>query len=70
MTPAPESDRSAHLSAFACPHCADDSRVIDSRALDPGGVIRRRRECVRCGARWTTLERIVMTSIRVAKYHI
>jgi transcriptional repressor NrdR len=40
-----------------CPFCqARDSRVIDSRDLSGGGAIRRRRECVECGRRFTTYE--------------
>ena len=42
-----------------CPFCqAKDSRVIDSRDLAGGGAIRRRRECIECGRRFTTYERI------------
>lgn len=40
-----------------CPFCkADDSRVIDSRVVDDGLAIRRRRECGECGRRFTTSE--------------
>ena len=40
-----------------CPFCkADDSRVVDSRAVDEGLAIRRRRECAECGRRFTTSE--------------
>jgi len=40
-----------------CPFCkADDSRVVDSRAVDEGLSIRRRRECGECGRRFTTSE--------------
>jgi transcriptional repressor NrdR len=40
-----------------CPFCkADDSRVVDSRAVDDGLAIRRRRECAGCGRRFTTSE--------------
>jgi transcriptional repressor NrdR len=42
-----------------CPYCnADNDRVIDSRAADSGRVIRRRRECIACGKRFTTYERV------------
>jgi len=42
-----------------CPFCqADDDKVIDSRAADGGRVIRRRRQCVACGRRFTTYEHI------------
>jgi transcriptional repressor NrdR len=41
-----------------CPFCeGDDTRVIDSRPADGGNAIRRRRECVECGHRFTTYER-------------
>jgi transcriptional repressor NrdR len=49
-----------------CPHCnCDDSRVTDSRAIDDG--IRRRRECLRCGGRFTTYERVQSTGVLVVK---
>jgi transcriptional repressor NrdR len=41
-----------------CPIClVDDDRVIDSRSVDSGASIRRRRECNACGRRFTTYER-------------
>src|SRR4026209_2855706 len=41
-----------------CPRCNESStRVIDSRDLEGGGTIRRRRECERCSYRFTTYER-------------
>ncbi|MEE9161885.1 MAG: transcriptional regulator NrdR [Candidatus Neomarinimicrobiota bacterium] len=49
-----------------CPYCDfDDSKVIDSRDVDD--VIRRRRQCLRCSLRFTTLERIQATAIYVIK---
>lgn len=46
-----------------CPFCEKDhDKVIDSRASDGGRVIRRRRECVGCGKRFTTYERVEHTS--------
>lgn len=42
-----------------CPICSEDNdRVIDSRSSDAGKVIRRRRECLACQARFTTYERV------------
>ena len=42
-----------------CPKCSNmDSKVVDSRMIEEWGVIRRRRECERCGHRYTTFERI------------
>lgn len=41
-----------------CPKCGfDDSKVIDSRPSESNDAIRRRRECLRCGFRFTTYER-------------
>ncbi|MDR0931084.1 MAG: transcriptional regulator NrdR [Clostridiales bacterium] len=51
-------------------HClvcnCSESKVINSRSTD-NGAIRRRRECVNCGARWTTYERREMMPIMVVK---
>ncbi|HUU95058.1 MAG TPA: transcriptional regulator NrdR [Phycisphaerae bacterium] len=45
-----------------CPFCKeDDDKVIDSRSSHGGTSIRRRRQCVRCGRRFTTYERIEET---------
>ncbi len=42
-----------------CPYCSNLSdRVVDSRESREGSVVRRRRECLRCGRRFTTYERI------------
>jgi transcriptional repressor NrdR len=42
-----------------CPSCGDtQTRVIDSRLVREGSEIRRRRECVECGRRFTTRERL------------
>lgn len=40
-----------------CPICQSDSKVIDTRAVE-GNSIRRRRECMQCGKRFTTYEKI------------
>lgn len=41
-----------------CPSCAHlDDRVVDSREVEQGAAVRRRRECLRCGFRFTTFER-------------
>ncbi len=49
-----------------CPYCGDiESRVTDSR--DSGESIRRRRECLRCGVRFTTYERVQSSALIVAK---
>lgn len=40
-----------------CPFCAaNDTKVIDSRLVAEGGQVRRRRECLACGERFTTFE--------------
>lgn len=40
-----------------CPFChKDQSKVIDSRTIESGATIRRRRECTSCGGRFTTVE--------------
>ncbi len=42
-----------------CPYCSDGAnRVIDSRLARDGSEIRRRRECIECGRRFTTRERV------------
>ena len=42
-----------------CPFCSHlDDKVIDSREARDGDLIRRRRECLKCGRRFTTYERI------------
>ena len=49
-----------------CPYCTfGDSRVTDSRVVENG--IRRRRECQRCGLRFTTYERIQAAALMVSK---
>lgn len=51
-----------------CPFCqAKDSRVIDSRDLSGGEAIRRRRECIECGRRFTTYERVEIGGLVVVK---
>lgn len=46
-----------------CPYCGgNNDKVIDSRASDAGAVIRRRRECLQCGKRFTTYERVEKTA--------
>ena len=41
-----------------CPKCGcEESKVVDSRSSDNNDAIRRRRECIECGYRFTTYER-------------
>jgi len=51
-----------------CPFClSDDTRVIDSRIADEGDAVRRRRECIECEERFTTLERASLRMPYVVK---
>lgn len=51
-----------------CPYCSfDESKVIDSRPADDGERIRRRRECLSCGKRFTTHEVIETVPVVVVK---
>ena len=51
-----------------CMYCGClDSKVVDSRALEDGTSIRRRRECIECGKRFTTYENIETTPLLVVK---
>lgn len=51
-----------------CMYCGcEDSKVIDSRSADEGRTIRRRRECIACGKRFTTYETIEDTPVLVIK---
>ena len=51
-----------------CHYCGYlDSRVVDSRPTDEGSSIRRRRECLRCGRRFTTYEKTETSPVMVVK---
>jgi transcriptional repressor NrdR len=51
-----------------CPYCRGaDDKVVDSRLADDGAAVRRRRECLACGRRFTTLERALDVSLTVRK---
>lgn len=51
-----------------CPKCgADDDKVLDSRSARDGAAIRRRRECLKCGGRFTTYEEIDRDEVLVVK---
>jgi transcriptional repressor NrdR len=51
-----------------CPYCrANDDKVVDSRVADDAAAIRRRRECLACGRRYTTYERVEDVPLLVAK---
>jgi transcriptional repressor NrdR len=54
--------------AMQCPYCAaEDDKVVDSRPADEGTAVRRRRECLGCGRRFTTYERIEEIPLVVVK---
>lgn len=51
-----------------CPFCGCvESRVMDSRSIDEGSAIRRRRECTVCDKRFTTYEKLEETPLIVVK---
>lgn len=51
-----------------CPFCGhEDTQVKDSRPADDGASIRRRRLCGNCGQRFTTVERVQLRELTVAK---
>ena len=51
-----------------CPKCGvDEDRVLDSRSARDGAAIRRRRECAKCGHRFTTYEEIDRDEVLVVK---
>jgi transcriptional repressor NrdR len=51
-----------------CPSCGhEEDRVVDSRATKENSAVRRRRECLKCGQRFTTYEYIEHTPLMVVK---
>ena len=51
-----------------CPFCASTStQVLESRVVDEGAIIRRRRECTKCEKRFTTYEKVKGTALWVVK---
>jgi transcriptional repressor NrdR len=55
-------------SGVRCPACSSlDDKVVDSRLADDGAAIRRRRECLACGRRFTTFERMEEAPLLVVK---
>ncbi len=51
-----------------CPKCQkSDTRVVESRDSEEEGSVRRRRECLKCGSRFTTYERIEIPNLVVVK---
>ena len=51
-----------------CPFCgSDSSKVVDKRDTEDQAATRRRRECIKCGKRFTTYERVELLNIYVIK---
>ena len=51
-----------------CPFCAhEETKVIDSRLAAEGQQVRRRRECLQCGERFTTFESAELVMPRIVK---
>ena len=51
-----------------CPFCGSEKdKVVDSRSSKEGSAVRRRRECMRCGQRFTTYEYVENVSITIIK---
>jgi transcriptional repressor NrdR len=56
------------VDSVRCPLCSSlDDKVVDSRLGDDGSAIRRRRECLQCGRRFTTYERVEELPLTVVK---
>ena len=56
------------MKKLKCPFCLyEESKVVDSRSADDYNAIRRRRECLRCGKRYTTYEKVEDIPILVIK---
>jgi transcriptional repressor NrdR len=63
-----EPDLEGGKAKMRCPFCNDtNGRVVDSRSSKEGDAIRRRRECLKCGRRFTTYERIEEVAQMVIK---
>jgi len=60
--------KTTDLKNMFCPYCSNsDTKVIDKRDLDDEATSRRRRECLKCGKRFTTYERIESIDLKVVK---
>ncbi len=56
------------LAYVYCPACqADETKVVDSRVAEEGAAVRRRRQCLSCGHRFTTFERVDEVPLVVVK---
>jgi transcriptional repressor NrdR len=52
-----------------CPRCSARTRVLESRRVEDGAALRRRRECTGCGQRFTSYERFQRPALYVRKRH-
>jgi transcriptional repressor NrdR len=50
-----------------CPRCNSPTSILETRKADGGDALRRRRECTKCGHRFTTYERAVPEALQVIK---
>jgi transcriptional repressor NrdR len=56
------------VTSVVCPWCGEiDDKVVDSRPAERGEAIRRRRQCLSCGRRFTTYERVEALGLMVVK---
>jgi transcriptional repressor NrdR len=63
-----DGNTSRYRGAVRCPYCQSmDDKVIDSRMAEAGAATRRRRECLACGRRFTTFERVEELQLFVVK---
>lgn len=60
--------RKGQVCTMRCPYCSyTESKVIDSRPTEENNSIRRRRECLKCGKRFTTYEKLESIALVVIK---
>lgn len=58
-------DAHGRIERMHCPFCHhEQSRVLDSRVIDGGSAIRRRRECSDCAGRFTTVEKAILMVVK------
>ncbi len=50
-----------------CPRCQKSTKVVNSRPLEDGRAVKRRRECLHCSQRFSTYERLSLGDFRVVK---
>ncbi len=50
-----------------CPRCQKSTKVVNSRPLEDGRAVKRRRECLHCSERFSTYERLSLGDFRVVK---